>query len=272
MPNYKKQRKPNPFKSKKMDELEGKIKPARGEKIEMKLPGNKRAIQKENLTVTSASTIKKEDRQLQELLLERPLTLKELIIVKKIQKTIVSKKPAKIKCEESEDVVIKERKPRKQTKGPKILSKKKLERMLNAQMKSEELESTKRLDIKKRKQEKAKAKKERVLTLQSKSKEIEKEKAKKQSDEPIIPVMPKGAPRKFIRSAMNGRVNGRKNRQKNRIMTLRKSEREFLETYTTKKGKEKNRYVHIQNPEVRKVVVLDRTKPLPVFEKQKTEE
>lgn len=275
MPNYKKTRKPNPFKVKKEDTDAGNIKLSKKEKLEMDLPKSKRKIQEAKLTIIKVSTLSKEDREMEEMLLERKLNLNEMLSVKKEQKTIRSKKPAKINCKEADNCTTKEKRQRKPAKSISILSKKRLERLLERQKEEEAIRLIQALDSKKAKQEKAESKKERVLAIQLKSKEIEKaneEKKAKEEKEDKKPLMPKGAQRKLIRSLMNGRRDGKKNRQKDRIMTLRTSGREFLETYTTKKGQEKNRYIHIPNPEIRKTVVLDKTKPLPVFDKQKSEE
>ena len=272
MPNYKKKRKPNPLKIKKEGADASCLKLTRGEKLEMRLPESKRKIQESRVTKTKVSVISKEDREAKELMLERSLKLKEMLFIKKEEKTAKSKKPAKIICyseyEECEKT-LKNKREKKQIKPAKKLSEKKIERILAMKKWHEEIKETRSIAKKEAKKEKAMAKKERILQLQLKSKEINKAKEDKPETKQS---MQKGAPRKMLRSIINGRKDGRKNRQKDRIMTLRTSGREFLETYKTKKGQEKNRYIYIQNPEVRKVVILDKTKDLPIFEKQKSEE
>ena len=265
----KKIRKPNRFKKKKGEVLPEKIKVTRKEKLDISLPENKRKIQESTHCKVKVSTLKEEQRQTQEILLERKLTLSELLSTKKKTITHKSKNPAKITCYNSYEETEVQKKDRKPPKRICLLTERRA-KFLNARQQNEEaariLQS---LNNKRNKEEKAESKKSRVAETQAKSKEIDKAKEEKPE---VIPFIPKGMPRKTLRSILNGRKDGRKNRQKDRIMVLRTKDREFLETYTTKKGIEKKRYIYIPNPEVRKVVVLDKTKPLPVFEKQKSED
>lgn len=213
-----------------------------------------------------------DERKTFEILLERKLKLSELLTVKNVENKSKSNKPAKIKAETLGEVKLQPRKPKRAPSKVWSLTEKGVERLLEKQRKREAVEMLEALNQKAIANAKRKEKEERVKEMRSKAIQLyraEQERKEKFEEEPKKPA--NALPRKQWRLLLNGRKEGHKNRQKNRIVEVRKPSKVLYHEYTTKKGQLKNRYITINNPELRKIAVIDRTKILPKFEKQKEE-
>ena len=262
----KKIRKPNKFKEQKNSVN---IRISRGEKKEALIDFRKRSIQESNHKKLKVTIINEDDRKLEELVQSRKLKLEELLSIKTKEQKCRSRKPAKHKAEPLGKVKITDKKPKRAPKNIAILSERRTARLLEKQREAEAMRIIDALNNKKITEAKKAQKKERVEQARLKSATISKNEEKRKTKFEDTEKKPANAlARKSWRSLMNGRKNGHKNRQKNRIVEVREASKVPFGQYITKKGQEKNRYVRISNPAIRKVVVIDRTNDIKAFEKK----
>lgn len=262
----KKERQPNKFKDKNRPK---KIRIAKKEKKEFLLSYRRRKIQTSNHEKLKVVEMPEDTRKVNEILLERKLKLSELLTVKKEKPVKKSKKPAKHKAEQLGEVKITAKKPRRAPSKVWTMTERSKERLLEKQRKRKAVELIESLNKKAVAKAKKGERKPKIAQIRKKMAEIKaKEEQKKKNFEDLSQKTPGALPRKQWRMLMNGRKEGHKNRQKNRIIEVRKPAKILLSEYTTKKGQTKNRYISIANPELRKIVVVDRTSVLPKFEKE----